>query len=194
MAGHKNKIKTVCPKCGKAFQAEEDNSHGDAPMAVCPKCKHVFFTKEPDDIDAEVFGEEEKGPIADVWSKRRQHKRYLGLLFVLLLAVISYQISSFLLQQNVLNESRDRSAQAVLSAVAKAQEAYFATAGTYALAITDLREYFRNEPSIVVEITQADAKNWTGTAYHKKSPNAYTFESNNGGLQPEPIPRPETEP
>ncbi len=193
MTGHKVKIKTVCPKCGTAFRAEDDHQHGDAPMAVCPKCKHVFFTKEPDDIDAEVFGEEEKGPIADIWSKHRQHKRYLTLLLILLLAVVGYQVSNFLLHQNVLNESRDRSAQTVLKAVAKAQEAYYAATGAYAAAVKDLQEYLKAEPSIVVEITRADAKSWAGSAYHKKSPNAYLYESDNGGLRPDPIPRPETE-
>ena len=160
-------------------------------MAVCPKCKHVFFTKEPDDVDAEVFGEEEKGPIADIWSKRRQHKRYLTLLLVLLLAVVGYQISNYLLQQNVLNESRDRSAQGTLRAVAKAQEAHYATTGTYATALQDLKDYLKPVSGIVVKITLADTKAWTGYAYHSNSPNAFLFDSDKGGIQPEPVPRPE---
>lgn len=193
MTGHKVSKNTICPKCQTAFRAEDDTQSGDAPMAVCPKCKHVFFTKEPEDIDAEVFGEEEKGPIADIWSKRTQHKRYLTLLLVLFLVVVGYQVSEYLLNQNLLNETRDRAAQAMLKTVAKAQEAYYAATGAYAAALPDLKEYFKPARDIVIDITRANAKSWAGVAYHAKSPNAYIYDSDQGGVQPDPVPIPKAE-
>ncbi len=70
-----------------------------------------------------------------------------------------------------------------LNTLAKAEEAYFARNGNYALAIGDLPSYY--PPSgVVVTLNSATINGFTAQSHHPEGTKTFVWDSANGGLQP----------
>ena len=182
-------MKVKCPKCGAVSVIGTEAA--EEPLIVCPQCSQAFFIKEPPAEDVDLPEEPEKEPpLTDVYVRRRQAKRYLGLILILLAVVIGYQVSQAVLKATVIKDMRNSVAKSVIKQVANAQEAYYGEHDTYSTSLEDLAQYFTWSDPVVVEITRADGESWRGRAWHQKSPEALVFDSADGGLQPDPVKRP----
>ncbi len=70
-----------------------------------------------------------------------------------------------------------------LNTLAKAEEAYFARNGNYALDLGSLPAYY--PPSgVVVNLNSATVQGFTAESYHPEGTKTFLWDSGNGGLQP----------
>ncbi len=70
-----------------------------------------------------------------------------------------------------------------LNTLAKAEEAYFARNGNYAMAVGDLPSYYPPN-GVVISLTSATVRGFTAQAHHPEGTRTFVWDSGNGGLQP----------
>ena len=80
-------------------------------------------------------------------------------------------------------DSFNAHASQALNTLAKAEAAYFARNGTYAVDIGALPSYY--PPSgVVITLTAAAMQGFTAESYHPEGTRTFQWDSANGGLQP----------
>lgn len=80
-------------------------------------------------------------------------------------------------------DSFNAHASQALNTLAKAEEAYFARNGNYALDLGSLPSYYPPN-GVVVNLNSASANGFTADSYHPEGTKTFLWDSGNGGLQP----------
>lgn len=176
-------MRVKCPSCKKMVELDASFTRNEMASVTCPLCKSLLFMDK--DLSASDSGED--GPRS--WRSSgiesgitKRTKRCLILFIVFALVSGAYLYNARSMEKNLLVESLNSSAKAVLRQLVVAQEGYYAVEGRYAGDVAELSRSIKKKSSIIIRIDQADGKNWSAKIFHRKSPQWLVFDSYEGGF------------